>query len=66
MMRFSDNGHIIAVESIDRTIRLWNTKTGGFLQMIQYDKGFVHEMAILSETLVILVSDVSCDGFWDP
>jgi len=66
MMRFSKNGHIIAVESIDRTIRLWNTKTGGFLQMIQYDKGFLHEMAISLETLVISVSDVGYDGFWDP
>ncbi|SCV57406.1 uncharacterized protein FFB14_15140 [Fusarium fujikuroi] len=66
MMRFSDNGHIIAVESIDRTIRLWNTKTGRFLQMIQYNKGFLHEMAISSEALIISVSDVSYDGFWDP
>lgn len=66
MTRVSHDGSIIAVASRDKTIRLWSTATGDLLQMIYYDKGFIQELELLPDEVIVSVSDAESGKLWDP
>lgn len=66
MTTFSHNGSTIAVASKDRSIRVWDVTTGRLRQMIYYDEGFIQDLSVLPDQVIISVSDVESDRLWDP
>ena len=66
MMRFSHDGSIIAVTSRDRSIRLWDVTTGRLRQLIYHDEGFIQDLSVLPDQVIISVSDVESNRLWDP
>lgn len=64
-LTFSDDGKVLASTSRGRTVRLWDTWTGGLLQFIQYHEGILRHISFAPDQLILSLSHDETSQFWN-